>query len=107
MDEEKRAKMEAMGNDLQAVCQDSTYTMKKRGVVCHWLYQNKGVESEERSIFVIYYEFDSIDSAKVNHQKLMVKKDLSIEEWEVFRQDDIFPDFFGEELSEIWTKKKG
>ena len=103
MDDEKREKMVAMGNDLEAVCQDSTYTMIKRGVICQWLYQKKDDESEERSIYLTYYEFESVDPKNVNQQKLIVKKNLSREEWEVFRQDDIFPDFFGEELHQIWT----
>ena len=77
--------------------------MKKNGVVCLWKCLKKKDGTEERSIQITYYEYHSLNSNDVNNQQLTVKKVLTSEEWDIFRQDDIFPDFFGEEFAQIWT----
>ena len=76
VDDELKEKMAGMGEDLAAVCQDYTCTMKKRGVLCRWYRQWKDDEHTEyeQSIRLTYYEFDSLNHKKINTRKLIVSK---------------------------------
>ena len=87
MNDETKEKMRSMGRDLQAVCQDRTHTMKKRSVIVQWkwLWKDDEHEESEQSLFITYYEFDSLNDAKINDQRLIVDKKLSPEEWGQFR----------------------